>query len=91
MSNEIPDFYKAMQDKFEEKAKEEGRSFEPWKVNHDGFLIMRLDQEYKEFQESKKGTHYGNPVEYDELELVDIANFCRFLWIKKKLKQERTK
>lgn len=89
--SKLPDFYKAMQDKFEGKAKEKSRTLEPWKSYHDGFLIMRLDQECKEFQESKKGTHYGNSVEYDESELVDIANFCRFLWIKKKLKQENKK
>lgn len=82
----LPDFYKAMQDKFDKSAKEKDKTLEPWN-RLDGFLLMRLGEEYAEFRESIKGTNFEHPHDYDEKELLDIANFCRFLWIKKKLKE----
>jgi hypothetical protein len=68
------DFWKAAQQKMEQKTEEEGRPLDPWNHNNEEFFQRRLKEEWKELW--KDG-------EFHPEELVDVANFCAYIWLKK--------
>lgn len=81
-SPEMISFWTAMKEKFNQKTAE-GRSAEPWKDHNYGFLVDRL---YEEIAELKKyfdrGIVWKNEKKEVQGELIDVANFCMFLWLK---------
>jgi len=84
---ELPEnFFNAMMEKFELRAKEKDRSLEPWKDYSTKFLLDRLRDELIEFAEAITPVDRIN----DEAaaELLDVANFCMFLWLRWQRKGE---
>lgn len=82
-------FFDAMLEKFHRRGKEHDRSLEPWKDYSVDFLADRLREEIGELVEAS-GFPLGSPV-WDERflldassadELLDVANFLMFLWVK---------
>jgi len=66
------DFMKAMHEKFMKQVREKGRTAKPWEEFDGEFLMNRLEDEWNEWNDS-----------FDRRELIDIANFCMYLYHKK--------
>ena len=64
-------FFDAMLEKMERRAKVNDGGMTPWDDYTRGFLDGRLEGEIHEYRQSK-----------DVDELLDIANFCMFIWLK---------
>jgi hypothetical protein len=65
----------------------ENRSLEPWKDYGWSFLQIRLEEEINEFRKAK-GPGTGTMGAAAAAELLDVANFACFLWLKWKGEQE---
>lgn len=64
--------YEASYDKYQWSKNEKNKPWRPWEHFDIDFLERRLEDEIKEYNESK-----------DKDELLDIINFAVFLYIKK--------
>lgn len=73
--NTFETFLRSMKSKFDKKIKE-GRSKEPWAVYSNEFLIEHMLNEVTEFLDEYHKGHC------DDEELIDIALFSMFLWVK---------
>jgi len=84
------DFFAAMMEKFQLRAKEKVRSQEPWKDFEEDFLIKRLNDEITEFHQACNWPDENEIVMTQEAadELIDVANFCMFLWLRWQRKGE---
>ncbi len=93
------DFFKAMIDKFVLRGKQHGRSMEPWNDYEPSFLFSRLEDEIVEFFTAIRRS-YGitlypptSPLEMNDSaadELVDISDFCMFLWLHHQIHKDLT-
>jgi len=92
-------FFSAMMDKFYRKQREHRRSSMPWSEYGYEFLLNRLVEEIKELMEETP--IIGTIMTLMELsdfkitdeaadELLDVANFCMFLWLKYKIGKRET-
>jgi len=77
-------FMEAMYEKYQKRVNKPGNTPEPWKDFSEDLLIDRL---YEEIDELKAEiTHYTSYSKdnADRIadELLDVANFCMFLWAK---------
>lgn len=88
-------FFDAMMEKFQLKLRENKLRYspEPWSDHPESFLWSRLFAEIQELEEA---------IEYDRLnhrwrteitdeaadELLDVANFCMFLWIRHQIQKD---
>lgn len=80
MTTEPESFFAAMMEKFQSKI--DGKEYveKPWEWYDRSFLYKRLSQEIEEFyEESVEGQNWTKDTTD---ELLDIANFCMFLWLK---------
>lgn len=76
-------FLNKMLNKIHQKIDEDGRSMQPWKDHDPEFLLERLRQEWEELQKALLATPFHKDAEtIDPIknELIDIANFCFFLY-----------
>jgi hypothetical protein len=78
-SDPFGEFLAAMRAKFNKAlTKDDKRSKEPWVTYNLEWLKERLEDEWDEWQKSLSGEP---PIpEGDTDELLDIANFCMFIW-----------
>lgn len=73
MREEIKEFAEAMEEKMKLRERDWG---DEWKELDVLFLYRRLDNEYNELHTYMMQTR-PEPI---QRELVDVANFCMFLW-----------
>lgn len=80
-------FLNKMLGKIHEKVDEDNRSMEPWKDHEPEFLAHRLKEEIEELTleliYNPVNDHYSwGHINYEKVqgELVDVANFCFFLF-----------
>lgn len=82
------DFFDAVLEKFHRRAADKNRSTVPWKDYTTNFLGNRLADELGEFAEASgypvmvtaSGEVFSVTAEAAD-ELLDITNFCMFLWL----------
>lgn len=74
-------FFEACQKKIRKMVEEKGRSENPWDCLSLEELLWRLATELEELGESLDGLDKGGDAEIMG-ELVDVANFCAFTWLK---------
>ena len=80
-------FVTKMLKKIHQKVDEDDRSLQPWKDHDKEFLAGRLKQEFRELKrelmwhpEWKNHVWEGVDREATQGELIDVANFCLFLY-----------
>ncbi len=74
-------FMEACRKKFERKAKENNRTLQPWKDEHEDYLLYRLEEEKQElFDAMIDGEH-----EAIMDECMDVANFAWFIYEQAKI------
>ena len=72
-------FFDAIMEKFHRVAKEKNRSLQPWDDFTGSYLWERLKEEYEEAQMAAMYDWMDSGLRD---ELLDIAAFCMFLWLK---------
>jgi len=84
------EFKQEMFKKFSERLNKEDNTAAPWNFDIDT-LEKRFSDEVLEFQESYSYYYYASSKEEEERakremleEIIDVANFCLFLWAKLK-------
>ena len=85
MMPEPLDFFQAMLEKFHRKAEEKGKTLQPWQDFTHEFLMVRPEMEYQELLEASGFIPLQrSPTMTEEAadELLDIANFCMFIWMR---------
>jgi len=80
--NQIQKFFDAMMKKFRSKDDYPGNATTPWDTFAYTYLLTRLNDEFQELMDSVKVDSQGIALSLDPNELLDVANFCLFLWIK---------
>ena len=71
-------FSRAMYEKYVKRVNKPGNTHEPWKDFPTDLLIKRLYEEVGELEEALRSSDHESAAE----ELLDVANFCMFLWAK---------
>ncbi|WP_202319765.1 hypothetical protein [Archaeoglobus neptunius] len=74
-------FVREMHRKYLLRVNKPGNTPEPWKDFSEELLIARLSEEIEELEEAIKSG--GNISD----ELLDVANFCMYLWAKLNMKK----
>lgn len=74
-------FSRAMYGKYIRRVNKPGNTPEPWKDFPTDLLIKRLFEEINELEDALRNSDGESVAE----ELLDVANFCMFLWAKLKL------
>ncbi len=79
-------FMNAMYQKYTLRVKKPGNTPEPWKDFSTDYLIKRLYEEINELKaEVERYKSSKNNIEKLADELIDVSDFCMYLWLKLKL------
>lgn len=81
MADKRERFFEAMKAKMDRKTAL-GRSAQPWTDLDYGLLRARLTEEYHEWRREMPPCKCGRVPFCETDELLDIANFAMFLWLK---------